>query len=328
MFDKKIKVTLGGVPQLIHIRSLDAKKPILLFLHGGPGVVNRHGIFAQHSDLLDTFTMVTWDQRGSGGSCWGVKAASLHTRQLTDDAAELVTWLCKKFHKQKIFVIGGSWGSELGTWLAYRYPEQIAAYVGFGQVVDGTKNELLSYEFALDAAQKAGDARAVRLLRHIDAPEKGLYRYGFAGLYYQRRVMMRYGGYSRDKNKATFKDAFVKPMLHSGEYTPADLLGIAVGGLKLLESALYTECGAVNFPESCTEFAVPYFIFNGRHDQNTLAALVEDYFDLIRAPRKELVWFEDSGHNPMNDEPEKFRALLRQRLGEIAREENGKGVAV
>ena len=84
---------------------------------------------------------------------------------------------------------------------------------------------------------------------------------------------------------------------------------------------MWPEVGATDFPTSCTRFKVPYFIFDGRLDLNTPAALVEDYFNQIEAPQKELIWFENSGHNPMNDEPEKFKKLLRERLLEIAEKE-------
>ena len=139
--DIKKKIPVNGVMQRIHVVSNDTSLPVLLFLHGGPGVVNRHSVLADDKDLLDSFTIATWDQRGTGGSYSGVKADTLTIGQLTEDAEAVVEWLCKEFNKEKIFIIGGSWGSELGTYLANRHPGKIAAYVGFGQVVDGAKNE-------------------------------------------------------------------------------------------------------------------------------------------------------------------------------------------
>ena len=115
MTDVKEKILLGGVKQRIHYVTDDPAKPVLLFLHGGPGVCNRHDIMTKHRDLLDTFTIVTWDQRGTGGSYYGIPEETLTVERVTDDAAELVDWLCRKFDKDKIFVIGGSWGSELGV---------------------------------------------------------------------------------------------------------------------------------------------------------------------------------------------------------------------
>ena len=161
MTEIKTKIELGGFPQKIHIKTMDESLPVLLFLHGGPGVCNRHTIFADHGDLMDTFTVATWDQRGSGGSYKGVDVSTLTVDRLVEDANELVLWLCERFKKDKIFVIGGSWGSELGTYLSKRHPEHIAAFVGFGQVVDGAKNEQLSWEFCMEEAEKAGDSKSI-----------------------------------------------------------------------------------------------------------------------------------------------------------------------
>ncbi|HNZ62802.1 MAG TPA: alpha/beta hydrolase [Bacillota bacterium] len=322
MTDIKIRIELNGVRQRIHVVTQDEKKPVLLFLHGGPGVCNRHSLLRDHIDLTDTFTLATWDQRGTGGSYYGVRRETLTAAQLTKDAADLAAWLCERFHKKKIFVIGGSWGSQLLTMLARDYPEHLAAAVGFGQVVDGELNEKISYEFALDAAREAGDQKSIDKLEQIGPPKMGEYRGGFSGMMIQRRIMMKYGGYSRDKAKRSYFRAMIVPIIKSREYSLRDLYGLARGYKRVL-SAMWHEVGHVKFPETHTVFTVPFFIFDGRHDMNTPSVLVQDWYDMIEAPRKELVWFEDSGHNPMNDEPEKFKRLLRERLTEIAAQEAG-----
>jgi pimeloyl-ACP methyl ester carboxylesterase len=266
-----------------------------------------------HADLTDTFTLVAWDQRGSGGSYWGCDRETLTLDRLVEDAHELVLWLCREYNKEKIFIIGGSWGSELGTYLCYRHPEHIAAYVGFGQVVNGALNETLSYRFTLEAAEKANDAKALRLLQRVGPPVKGIYKGGFSGMMAQRNIMMRYGGYSQDKQKRSYFRSFVVPMFLSGEYTPGDIIGVALGHKSVLVK-MWPEVGATDFPATCTDFQVPYFIFDGVLDNNTPASLVQDYFDAITAPHKELIWFEHSGHNPMGDEGERFKTLLREKL--------------
>ncbi|MDR1355691.1 MAG: alpha/beta hydrolase [Propionibacteriaceae bacterium] len=325
--DSKLKVTLGGLPQKIHVKSNDTTLPVLLFLHGGPGVINRHGVLGAHADLLDTFTLATWDQRGSGGSYWGAARETLTVQQLTDDAAELVSRLCKRFDKDKIFIIGGSWGSELGTHLAYQYPAKIAAYVGFGQMVDGTRNEELSYAFTLDAAIAAGDTKAVAVLEELGKPERGQYKGGFAGMMTQRRIMMKYGGYSQNTKKRSYFSSIVKPMLLSGEYSVSDLIGVALG-YKYVLQAMWPEVGSTDLLAACPKFEIPYFIFDGRLDQNTPAELVEDYFNAITAVHKELIWFENSGHNPMGDEPERFKTLLREKLTAVVKAEQERGVVL
>lgn len=317
-------VTLGDLPQKIHIKGADLNNPVLLFLHGGPGVCNRHTVMTAHKDLAETFTIVAWDQRGCGGSYRGAAVETLTVDRLVEDARELVEWLCDYLKKDKVFLLGGSWGSELGALLACRYPEHIAAFVGFGQVVDGAKNEELSYEFAMQAAQRASDEKSIDILKKVGPPEQGVYKGGFDGMMAQRRIMMKYGGYSQSKKKRSYFRSMVVPMLFSGEYSISDLIG-AAKGYKYVLTAMWPAVGATDLPKTCNTFDVPVFIFDGVLDQNTPAALVQGYFDVIKAPQKELVWFEHSGHNPMSDEPEKFKSLLKDRLLTIWKKETANG---
>lgn len=314
--DIKKKIPVNGIMQRVHIVSKDESLPVLLFLHGGPGVVNRHSIMSDDKDLLDTFTIATWDQRGTGGSYSGVDHEALTISQLVEDAKVVVEYLCNEFKKEKIFVIGGSWGSLLGIRLAHAYPEHIAAFVGFGQFVSGEKNETISYQYTLDAAKAAGDEKAIEELEKVGPPVKGMYKGGFDGMMVQRNLMMKYGGYSKSEEKRSYMESFVKPMILSGEYSLSDLLGIVFGYKKVLK-AMWPEIGGEDLTEY-TSFSVPIFVFDGKLDMNTPAELVEGWFEKIEAPHKELIWFENSGHNPMGDEPEKFKKLLREKLSEIS----------
>ena len=313
MLDQKLKIPLGGLKQKIHIKSTDESHPVLLFLHGGPGVTNRHSVMTTNDDLLDAFTIVAWDQRGTAGSHWGCKRETLTIHQVVEDANELVLWLCERFHKDKIFLIGGSWGSLLGTCLCKAHPEHIAGFIGFGQVVDGHMNELLSWQFCLEEAEKAGDEKSLATLRRIGPPEMGVYKNGYDGMMQERNIMMKYGGYSRNEGKRSYWDAMVKPILKSGEYSLPDIIGYIIG-YKFVLKAMWPEVGAINFKKTHTHFEVPIYILDGRLDKNTPSDLVEEWFNLIEAPVKELHWFEQSGHNPLFDEPEKFKALLREKF--------------
>ena len=321
MTDVKEKIMIGSIKQRIHYVTDDLSKPVLLFLHGGPGVCNRHDIMTNHRDLTDTFTLVTWDQRGTGGSYFGVSPETLTVDQVTEDAAELVEWLCRKFNKDKIFVIGGSWGSELGVWLITKHPGKIAALFGFGQVVDNIKNEEISFDFTLSCAKELGDDDAVKKLMSVGPPVNGQYKGGFDGMMVQRNLLMRFGGYSRMEGKKSYWNAMVKPILRSGEYSFTDLIGFLLGYKRVL-TLMWPDLCTTRFPETCIRFDTRFYIFDGRLDMNTPSELVQDWYDMIEAPDKELVWFENSGHNPMNDEPERFKKLLREKALKVMREEN------
>lgn len=309
--DEIRKVPLGGVRQKIHIRGEKLQNPVLLFLHGGPGISNRDGVMTRDSDLCDAFTIVAWDQRGTGGSYWGVKKETLNLEQLIADAAELVEYLCKALDKEKLFIWGGSWGTELGTYLCSRHPQHIAGYVGSGQLVNGTLNEDIGYDFAMTEAKKAGDAEAVATLERIGRPVNGCYREVFNGMMAQRRIMKKYGGHSM--KKGTYWTDTALPLLKSREFTFTDKIGLALGYKKCL-TYMWPSTIACDFHKECTRFEMPYYIFQGVHDNNTPSALVQAYYDAVEAPDKDLIWFENSAHGPMREEPERYKKLLREKL--------------
>jgi len=319
MINEKLKVELNGFKQKIHIKG-DESKDILLFIHGGPGVTNRHICTVYNQDLLEHFMCVAWDQRGSGGSYWGINPETLSIDQLTDDTHELVKYLCSRFNKEKIFAIGGSWGSLLGSKLAYKYPEHLYCFVGFGQFVDGEKNEEISYNFAMEQAKANNDIESVKKLELIGPPVKGCYANGYDAMLIQREVMNKYGGYSKKNKPKGYTSGLAKAYLCSGEYSLTDIIGVLKGNRVVL-SKMWPEIGSCSLKKECPEYKIPYFIFDGRLDKNTPADLVQDYFESIKAPYKELIWYEESGHNPLIDEAELFKKNLVDRLFKVKKGE-------
>ena len=319
MIDYKDYVNLNGLKQRIHVKGTDENNPILLFLHGGPGVTNRHFVIGSNADLCDDFTIVAWDQRGTCGSYEGCTKESLTVSSIVEDANELVKYLCEKYNKEKIFIIGGSWGSCLGTLLAKRHPEHIAAYIGFGQLVDGPLNEELSYKFAYDEAVKHNDQDAIKKLETIGKPVNGIYKDGYDGMMAQRKIMMKYGGYSQDKAKRSYFSSMVVPVLKSGEYSFKEIVGF-VKGYQFVLRNMWDEVASLNLlKETEGKIDVPYYIFDGRLDNNTPASLVQDYYEKLEAPDKDLIWFENAGHNPLGDCPEEFKKCIREKLLPLAK---------
>lgn len=316
--DRKERVLLGGLQQTIHIWGTKAENPVILFLHGGPGIPNRHGMAVAHMDLLDDFTIVAWDQRGTGGSYFGCDPATLTLAQLVSDCAELISYLCKTLKKKKIFLLGGSWGTELGTLVCRDYPDYIAGYIGYGQVVNGIENENVSYAFALEKATEAGCQEDIDALKRIGPPVNGQYNPVFEGLMTQRRIMKKYGGHST--KGGSYFTGTVLPILKSSELSLREKYGTAKG-YKVCLSQMWPSIVHYDFVREANTFKMPYFIFQGRLDNNTPACLVQDFYDVIKAPEKDLVWFDHSAHGPLGEEPEKFKTLMREKFLRIAKEQ-------
>lgn len=301
------------MPQKIHIWSKNTHNPVLLFLHGGPGIPNRHKIRSEHLDLCDHFTVVGWDQRGTGGSYARCPAESLTLEQLIEDAEELSYWLCEVFDKEKLFILGGSWGTQLGSFLALKHPELVEAYLGFGQVVSGIKNEEISYNFALSQAEAAGDTQSIEILTRIGPPVRGVYNPIYEGLVEQRKIMNKYGGYAVEEKDYILGTAL--PILASPEYSIRDTWGILKGNHFCLEN-MWPRILDYDFLRDNPEpvYEMPYYIFQGKHDNNTPSSLVEEYYERIQAPKKDLIWFEHSAHSPLSEEPERFKKLLYEKF--------------
>jgi len=318
------KVRIGGIDQWVSIRGTDRRNPVLLYIHGGPGYVSIPMSWWFSRGWEEYFTIVQWDQRAAGKTHLltdpATIAPTLTRERMIADAEEMAVWTRRELGKDKIFVLGHSWGSFLGLQLAQRHPEWVHAYIGVAQLIDGPENERRGWHFAMDAARRAGNAEAVRELEAI-AP------YGAPGrtipmkdIYVERKWMGYYGGvmaYRRD-NKADGDLAELSP-----DYSDAEI-GRIWEGNEFATPYLLPELLKLDLT-TIRKLAVPLILFEGRHDRTVNAEVSAAWFDTVEAPEKHLVWFEHSGHMPMTEEPGKFfLSLVRfarpiaEKAGDIA----------
>lgn len=308
-YDYSEWVTLNGDRQNIRIRSQDLRNPVILFLHGGPGVCDRHLVLKNQSGLSRDFTLVMWDQRGSGKSFTRASLKQeVHVENYVADARQLVEYLCRKLQKESIILACHSWGTVIGLQLAVQHPEQVAAYIGQGQFVNGAENERLSWQFCLEEAKRLGDQKAVERLSGI-APADGRYPDQKA-MMTQRDYLTKYGGGNYKEHSGMIKSLLL-PLLKTKEYSLADILRYAQGGTHL-SGALWDEVVACRFDETVQALEMPVLLTMGRHDYNTPAALAQGWFQTLKAPYKEWAWFEESAHSPIWEEPEKWGDTVRR----------------
>jgi pimeloyl-ACP methyl ester carboxylesterase len=162
---------LGGIDQWVMIRGESLANPPLILLHGGPGFSETHFFRHFNAPLEKNFTVVYWDQRGSGKSFdRKIHRSSMTVEQFIADLDELVEAVRKRVGKKKVAIFGHSWGSVLGPLYAARFPEKVAAYVGSGQIGDWSASESLSYAFALAKAQCLNNRKALKELHAIGPP--------------------------------------------------------------------------------------------------------------------------------------------------------------
>ena len=313
--DESIYIPVNGDNQNIHIRSTNPENPVLLFVHGGPGVCDRSWVMPMQSQYLaDRFIMVCWDQRMAGKNYRSSKAsADMTLDQQVEDMHDVVLYLVNRFHQDKIYIVGHSWGSILSCLYLPKYPENIKAYVGMGQFINGPLNEKMSYDFVVDYAKEHNDTKALKDLAAIGEPVDGMYAGGLDALMVQRNFMTKFGGGSWKEKENIFKSVLV-PFFTSGEYSLIpDLYRYYKGTFYCLEK-LWPQVVKHKFDETVKKLDVPVYLFQGDHDQNTPTPLAKDWFDRLEAPYKEYVPFHESAHSPIKEEPELWGKTLVEKL--------------
>jgi proline iminopeptidase len=310
-------VRIGGIDQWVSIRGVDRRNPILLMIHGGPGYVSMPTSWYFQRGWEDYFTVVQWDQRGAGKTFTAndpaLVAPTMTRERMIADAEEMVGWLRKEFKKEKIFVLGHSWGSYLGLTVAQRHPEWLHAYVGVGQVTDAPESERRGWQFAFERAERAGNKQAMRELKSIAPYAQPGRPIVLKDLYLQRKWLGEYGGAVSRRTSFAAESAAIKL---SPEYTDADLAQIWKGN-DFSENALLLEVAKLDLSEQ-TVFKCPVVIFNGRDDYNVSSSVAAEWFARVQAPSKSLIWFEHSAHEIFNEEPGKMLVSLVQQLRPIA----------
>ena len=303
--EELLPLQINGSKQWISIRGRDRRNPILLFLHGGPGSPTMPIDYMFQGPWEDYFTVVQWDQRGTGKTYAANDAKSqadkMTIEQMTQDAQEVVRYLQKRFDQKKIFLLGHSWGSVLGVALAQRHPEWFYAYLGVGQMINTRESEEDGYKFALDEARSHHNTEAEHELLSI-APYPGeAGKLTFERIGIQRKWLMFYGGLTYGRTDFMYE---ANAWELSPDYTEQDLNSVNTAS-RYSVTHLLPALETLNY-ENVTAFNCPVLLFEGRHDYATSHALAEKWFKRINAPLKKFVWFENSAHMVMQEEPGRF----------------------
>ena len=299
---------IGGVEQYIIIRADDITKPVILFLHGGSGVPEYFIMKKETKELEKNFIMVYWDQRGAGKSyCKDRVKCNLTTEQLIEDTKELSAVLAKRFKKEKIYIMGHSWGSMLGLLTVSKYPELFFAYMGIGQVSNQYEAEKESLAWLRERAVALGDKKGLKKLNTLTLPEPlaDIKEWDYY-LRVHRKYLLKYGG-TYHKKVSMMK--LLKDFIFASEYNLKEKMMLIPSALYSLK-CLWHDVVAVNFFTKVTSVEVPVYIFQGVHDYQVSYSLAKSYIENLKAPHKELISFEHSAHSPITEEYKRFNKTV------------------
>jgi proline iminopeptidase len=274
-------VKINGITQWIGMSGKDDRKPLLLFLHGGPGFSSRNYSKSFVNTLERHFIVVQWDQRETGiTDHWNQKKDSLSTDKFHQDTYEVVQYLLKTFSRDKLYLVGYSWGGYLGLHFASQHPEMLYAYISVSGIINPQESERLALDWINKKAEETNDSVAQAEIAQITIPFEN-----WEDIYYQRKWTAYYSG--KNISARTFPPALFQSW-----------------SSKWLD--VFNEASRVNYFEQAPALQCPVYFFVSNKDYVCNYTVTQRYYNAVKADKKGLTWFSESTHEIPTDEPSKF----------------------
>jgi len=303
---EKIFVDINGAQQGMIIKSKDITNPVLLYIHGG---MPDYFLTQKYpTGLEEHFTVVWWEQRGSGLSFNpDVNPKTITLEQLITDTLEVTNYLRYRFGKEKIYLMGHSGGTFIGIQAAAQAPELYYAYIGIAQVSNQLESERLAYEYMLLKFKENGNTKMARKLEVAPVTLED----GIPDAYYLvRDGAMHSLGISTTHDMRSVISGIFLPSLTFREYTVREKFNLWRGKFLSGVSSVWNDITATDLTLKVTEFEIPVYILAGRYDYTVNYDLQKNYFMKINSPKKGFYTFENSAHSPLFEEPENFIEIM------------------
>lgn len=310
--NEKTFIELGGEKQYVEMTGVSDDLPVLLFLHGGPGWPQTPHLRYFNADLTKEMIVVSWDQAGCGKSyLHNPNPKNLSPESLINDAHKLTQYLKKKFKTQKIFLLGFSYGSVIGLQLAEKYPEDYNAYIGVSQVISAKENWDISMKWLKEQAESRNDKSTLDQIKLIEKRDPSVCKTDQECFMNKYLLLVKYNGTIYKKEIA---DEIAKAETFYSDYKEYDWMGVYnYTSSRLGGTQFQTDLTGIN------ALNLPVYFMAGKYDWNLPGEVAEKYLKALDAPKKEFIWFENSGHEPPEEEPKEFNNQIIKIVKELSR---------
>jgi pimeloyl-ACP methyl ester carboxylesterase len=303
---EKIRVNINGVEQGMFIQGKNERNPVLLYLHGG---LPDYFLTPRYpTGLEEMFTIVWWEQRGSGLSYHpDMPPDSVNPEQIVSDTLELTNYLRKRFGQEKIYLMGRSGGTFFGIQAAARAPQLYHAYIAVAQITNQLESERLAHHYMLARYKDEGNTKMVQRLEEGSIGDS----VPLPKAYLRVRDVAMHGlgvGTTHDM-KSVFTGMFLPSLLHR-EYTLSEKINLWRGKL-FSGSRLWNTQLSTDLTKKVTRLEIPVYFLHGVYDYTVSYPLAKSYFEQLEAAVKGFYTFKQSAHTPFFEEPQKMREIMR-----------------
>lgn len=304
---ERVAVKIGGISQGMIIQSADPASPVMLFLHGGPGMTEFFMEQDYPTGLDRHFTMVWWEQRGAGMSFSAdIPPETMTMKQMIADTVEVADYLRARFGQDRILLLGHSWGSYLGIQVAAAAPDRFLAYIGMAQIAHQLRSEVMARDYLIGAYRERGDAAMVRRLEGALV----CMEHGLSPAWMRLRDRAMHGmGVGHTRNIRSVITGIFLPVWRVRAYTVMDKINVWRGKI-WSRPFFWDDLLKDDLSKRLTELELPVYFFVGRYDYTANPKLSQAYFEAIDAPVKRFYVFENSAHSPLFEEPARAKEIL------------------
>ncbi len=303
---EKTRVTINGVAQGMFIRSRNSQNPVLLYVHGG---LPDYFLTTRYpTGLEEYFTVVWWEQRGSGLSYNpDIPPETVTPEQLVSDMLELTRYLQRRFGREKIYLMGRSGGTFIGIQGAARAPALYHAYIAVAQMTNQLKSEKLAHAYMLQRYREAGNTRMAQRLEAARVGDTAPLPDSYLKV---RDVAMHELGIGTTRDIRSIVTGLFARSLLSREYTLREKIGLWRGKL-FSGQRLWNLQLATDLTTKVTRLELPVYFFHGVYDYTVSYPLARSYYEHLDAPVKGFYTFSQSAHSPIFEEPDKVRRIMQ-----------------
>lgn len=303
-------VAIGGIEQWIGIAGDSPANPVLLLVHGGPGIPQWPDA-AHFRPWEKYFTVVLWDQRGAGHTFarYGAGTPDVTLQRIAGDGVELSRYLCRTLGKRKIVLLGHSWGTLVAVHMVQQAPQLFAAYVGTGQMADFHADALIQYRLILAKARQEHHTAQLKELQALGAPDPANDRQYSAYRKYLPTILA-------PTDLAYLKEQHAGAAALLAAY-PKEGPAVAAGA-KFSHGRLWPYVVQADLPETAGSLDTAYFLIQGRDDVMAATPQALHYFHVVKAPYKRLVVIPHAGHFALMTAPDAFTEALLEKVRPVA----------
>lgn len=308
---ENVMIDINGMSQVLSIRGEDIDNPIILFIHGGPGVPTGCFDYLWQPELNKNFTIVTFEQRGCAKTFYNNPEAEVSKELILQDIDTIVDYLRQRFNQDKVIIMGHSWGTILGTEYTYARPEKVKSYIGVGQVVNMSEGEQVAAQEAMKRATAQNDEEYIEVFKENYDAFCSTHKIDESFMTY-RSMEPKYLKGDKEKTMLQLASAYLtSPIL-----TFQDAKWFLIDSNKsLLDENNTLTKGLFDFNgHEMRAYEVPMYFISGGNDYVTPFALAEKYCEEITAPDKAIKIIEGAGHNTYLDVPGEFSAAVEELL--------------